>query len=385
MSTSRRSFLQVIAQIPLWITLPNGIALAARLRVETLRHWPEPQRTRLVIDLSAAGQFTARVETSPPRAIVKITGAELGQSIDQSFPTDPLVKRVRARADAQGVELILDLSRPCSLHSFPLEPNEAGKGHRIVMDVSPQLSASEAQEATTSRLRQIEEVRKSGDRIIAIDPGHGGEDPGTVWGRSLREKDIALEVAQRLVARLKPRSGLRPVLTRDADFFVPLARRQQIAREYGAETFISLHVNAARAQEARGAEVYFLSMKGAADKAARELVDRENAADLVGGVTQAQVEEPIVDILMGMKRDRTMRESERLAETLLLRLGNVKNATVRGVKQGPLAVLKSIDKPSVLVELGFFTNVADRKLLADPHSLDRYSQELADGIADYLG
>jgi N-acetylmuramoyl-L-alanine amidase len=201
----------------------------------------------------------------------------------------------------------------------------------------------------------------------------------------LREKDIALEVSKLLETRLRQKPGLRPVMTREADYFVPLARRQQIAREFGAETFISLHVNAARTAEARGAEVFFLSLKGAVDKAARELIDRENAADLVGGVTEGKAEEPIVDILMGMKRDRTMKESERLAETLLRRLGQVQNSEVRGVKQGPLAVLKSIDKPSVLVELGFFTNVADRRLLADSKSLDRYSKQLADGIADYFG
>jgi N-acetylmuramoyl-L-alanine amidase len=384
MSISRRSFLQILAQIPVWVTLPSGVVAAARLRVQALRHWPEPERTRLVLDLSAAARFEAHAEKDPPRIVLRILSADLSQSIDQRFAGEELVERVRARPVDDGVELVIDLKRPCELNSFPLEPNEAGKGHRIVLDVSPRLSEHEQAAATAERLSRIEEVRRSGDRIVALDAGHGGEDPGTVWGRSLREKDIALEVAKLLEKRLHKQSGLRPVMTRTGDYFVPLARRQQIAREFGADTFVSLHVNAAGSKQARGVEIYFLSLKGAVDKAARELIDRENAADIVGGVTPEKVQEPIVDILMGMKRDRTMKESERLAEILLRRMLEVGETAARGVKQGPLAVLKSIDKPSVLVELGFFTNPTDRKLLANSRTLDGYSRELARGIVDYL-
>ncbi len=174
------------------------------------------------------------------------------------------------------------------------------------------------------------------------------------------------------------------MLTRDSDFFVPLGQRQAIAKRYGAHVFISLHVNAARSGTARGAEIFFLSPKGAEDKAARELVDRENAADLVGGVPPDQVQAPLVDILMDMTRNSTMRDSERLAEALLGRLGNVQGAHTRGIKQGRLAVLKSIDKPSVLVELGFFTNAADRKLLANSRVQRHYAAVLAEGVRDYL-
>jgi len=344
MSISRRNFLQILAQVPLWVTLPSGVVVAARLNVKALRHWPEPQRTRLVVDLSHAAKYSSRQEDNPARVILNIESAELSRSIDQNFPSDDLVKRVLARNTSQGVELVVELSRPCELNAFPLAPNDAGQGYRIVLDVAPRLSVSEAAAVNATRLEKIEEVRRSGDRIIALDAGHGGEDPGTVWGRSLREKDIALEVTKRLEKRLHKQAGLRAVMTRDGDYFVPLAQRQMIAREFGAETFISVHVNAARSSQARGAEVYFLSLKDAVDKAARELVDRENAADLVGGVSEEQVQEPIVDILMGMKRDRTMKESERLAEILVDRLGEVRHSKVRGVKQGPLAVPKGVQE-----------------------------------------
>jgi N-acetylmuramoyl-L-alanine amidase len=227
-------------------------------------------------------------------------------------------------------------------------------------------------------------VRESGDVIVGIDPGHGGEDPGTVWGRSLREKEIALEVGRLLSEQLRRHAGVRPVLTRDADYFVSLGRRPALAHQYGAHLFVSLHVNAARSRTARGAEVFFLSLQGAEDKAARELVDRENAADLVGGVPPDQVDEPLVDILMDMTRNHTMKDSERLAEVLLQQLNRVSGAAIRGIKQGPLAVLKSIDVPSVLVELGFFTNTDDRKLLGNARTQRQYAENMARGIVDFL-
>lgn len=381
-SCSRRRFLELVASIPLVASLPNGLWAAARIDVRALRHWPDPEKTRLVFDLDQETPFEARVLRKPHRVELSLPAAELANAgpWESRFPRDPLLERIVATQGAKGVEVRVELSRAARLSAFRLPPNDAGRGHRIVLDMAPELTAAEQEQA----LARVRAVRESGDRVIAIDPGHGGEDPGTVWGRSLREKEIALDVGQSLARELAVTPGLRPVLTRDADFFVPLGRRQVLAKQYGAHVFVSLHVNAAHSRTARGAEIFFLSPKGADDKAARELVDRENAADLVGGVPPDQVDAPLVDILMDMTRNSTMRDSQRLAETLLVRLESVQGGRTRGIKQGPLAVLKSVDKPSVLVELGFFTNADDRKLLANSRTQGHYAQQLARGIRDFL-
>ncbi len=372
----------MIASLPLLVALPSGVWARARVAVRALRHWPDPEKTRLVFDLDEDTVFESRVDRAPHRVTLRLPHALLDgrPGWERRFPEDARIERLVARQTSDGVEIVIELARKSSVSAFPLAPNEVGRGHRIVIDITPELTAAEQEQA----LARVRAVRESGDRIIAIDPGHGGEDPGTVWGRSLQEKAVALEVSLVLARELASMPGVRPVMTRDADFFVPLGRRQAIAKRYGAHLFVSLHINAARSRDARGAEIFFLSPKGAEDKAARELVDRENAADLVGGVPPDQVQEPLVDILMDMTRNSTMRDSQRLAEVLLQRLETVHGARTRGIKQGRLAVLKSIDKPSVLVELGFFTNVEDRKLLASARTQQHYARQLAQGIRDFL-
>jgi len=381
-SSSRRQFLEVLASVPLLVLLPSGLWAQAQVHVRAFRHWPDPEKSRLVFDLDANTSFETRILRDPHRVILRLPRATLasGERWEQLFPKDARLERIEFRQAAAGVEIVIGLARAAAVESFTLPPNDAGRGHRIVLDITPELTAAEREQA----LARVRAVRDSGDRIIAIDPGHGGEDPGTVWGRSLLEKEIALEVGRSLARELAGVPGVRPVLTRDADYFVPLGRRQAIAKQYGAHVFVSLHVNAARSGGARGAEIFFLSPQGAEDKAARELVDRENAADLVGGVPPDQVNAPLVDILMDMTRNSTMRDSERLADVLLHRLGQVDGGQTRSIKQGRLAVLKSIDKPSVLVELGFFTNADDRKLLASARTLQHYAAQLAHGLRDFL-
>jgi N-acetylmuramoyl-L-alanine amidase len=381
-SCCRRSFLRTLCQIPILLALPPALAHAARTRVLGLRHWPEPEQTRLVFDVDAAARIIVQAEGSDLAALV-VDNAELTRSLNRGFPQDPLLRELRATQLGNTVEIRLLLLRPCNVEAFTLPP-EGGRGHRLVVDLSPRLTQAEQAARSARHAARIDALRRSGEIVVAIDPGHGGEDPGTIWGDTLREKDVALQVAQHLERQLEPVAGVRGVLTRTADYFVPLGRRQRIARDFGASVFVSIHVNSAPSSAASGAEIFFLSLQDAVDKGARELIDRENAADLVGGVAPAQVHEPIVDILVGMTRNNTMRESERLAEVLLQRLGQHTGVT-RGIKQGPLAVLKSIDKPSVLVELGFITNAGDRRLLADARARSAFAERMASGIVEYLG
>ena len=375
---SRRSLLTFLASVPLWVALPGGRLLAATLRVRQLRHWSAPDHTRVVLDLDAEAHFDTRLLHEPERLLVEIRGGEIARP--QRIPVqDGLVRTLSIEPSPGGVLVQVVLEREAGYAAFPLPPNAGSRSHRIVLDVLKRLTETEKR----AQEREVEQVRQSGDVVIAVDAGHGGNDPGCV-GRDLVEKEVALDVARRLAAILDSHPGRRSVLTRGRDYFVPLAQRPQFARRFGAQVFVSIHANSAASSSARGSEVYFLSLQAAADKAARDLVDRENAADLVGGVPPERIQEPLVEILMNLKQNDTIRRSERLGELVLRRLEQVPGGESRGLKQGPLAVLKSFASPSVLVELGFVTNARDARLMRSPAALQRYAAQLAVGIEDYL-
>jgi N-acetylmuramoyl-L-alanine amidase len=358
------------------VLCPGGLRAAA-LGAGRVRSWSAPDHTRIVFDLDADLPFDSRMFHDPETVVLEIRGAVVASPWRKTVE-DQLVRSISVEPSGGGALVKVELVRPAGYAAFPLPPNSGGDSHRIVLDVLKKLTDAEKQ----AQDREAEAVRRSGDAVVVVDAGHGGNDPGCE-GNNLVESRLALDVAKRLAACLGERPGIRAILTRDGDYFLPLSQRPQVARRYGAQVFVSIHTNSASSAAARGVEVFFLSLEGAADKAAKELVDRENAADLVGGVPPERLQEPIVDILMNLKQNDTMRRSEHLGERVLERLDRVSDAK-RGLKQGPLAVLKSIGCPSVLVELGFLTNVQDAKLLRDERAKQRYAQQIALGIEDYL-
>ncbi len=382
--TSRRSFLTLLASFPILIVLPSGLLQAATLRLRQVRHWTAPDHTRLVLELDAPTRFSSRLLEDPSaasRLVIEIPGAILPEGLAElTVPVnDGLVRQVYGYVLGQSLLLRVELQRPADYDAFSLAPDVHGASARVVVDVRRKLSEVERREEDA----RVEAVRKSGDIVVAIDAGHGGNDPGCS-GHGVIEKEVALAVARQFATALAGRPRLRTVLTRDKDYFVPLGRRQQIARKYGAQIFVSIHTNAAPSSTARGPEVFFVSVQAAADRAARELIDRENAADLVGGVAAEQVSTPVLDIMVDLKRNSAMRRSERLGECVLKRMADLPGGEDRGLKQGPLAVLKSIDAASVLVELGFVTNKHDAVLMRDPAMHRRYARQLATAVDDFI-
>jgi N-acetylmuramoyl-L-alanine amidase len=375
---SRRTFLTLLAGVPILVTLPDGRVVAATLRIRALRQYSAPDHTRIVVELDAAARFETRVYQAPDRVVLEIPGAEADSTV---IPVDDgIVRRITVHGNLPGTVLVeAELVRPSDYAAFPLAPNAGGAKHRIVLDILKRFTEQERQ----AQEREAENVRQSGDVVVAIDAGHGGNDPGCS-GNGLTEKTVALGVAKQLAAILESKPRMRPVLTRQKDYFVPLGQRQKIAEKYGASIFVSIHCNSAASATARGTEVFFVSLQGAADKAAKELVDRENAADLVGGLPPSEIATPLVDILVDLKQKNAIRNSERLGEHVLRRMGQLPGTETRGLKQGPLAVLKSISCPSVLVELGFVTNKLDARLLGDPGTLRRYAEQICGGVEDYL-
>jgi len=376
---TRRAFLEFTLAVPVWLALPSGLVCAATLRVTGQRHWSAPDHTRLVFELDAPAQFATRAYSDPDRVVLEIHNAQHRDGDLEIVVDDGLIKRISFKNLPDSLLVRVELVRAADFSAFPLAPNAGGERHRIVLDVRKRLTAAEQ----AAQDRDTESVRKSGDVVVAVDAGHGGNDPGCS-GHRVVEKDVALAVAHLTAAAITRKPRLRAVLTRDRDYFIPLGRRPEIARRFDAGAFVSIHLNSAASPEASGSEVFFLSMKGAADKAARELIDRENAADLVGGVPPGEAATPVLNILMNMKQNQALRESERLGEIVLDKLATLPSNDSRGLKQGPLAVLKSITCPSVLVELGFVTNKRDARRMLDPDGQRRYAALIADGVAEFL-
>jgi len=369
-----------VLTLPLWVTLPSGLVRAATLRVTGLKRYSAPDHTRLVFELDAPMNSPRTRALGDSVVALEIPGAEYRSVETPISVQDGLVARLVFQNLAGSLGVRVELQRPADFSAFTLAPNAGGAQHRIVLDLRKRLNAAEREQAE----RETEAARRSGDVIVAVDAGHGGNDPGCN-GNGVLECEVALDVARGTRDAIAKKPGMRAVLTRDGNYFVPLGKRQEIARKYDARVFVSIHLNSGPSPAAHGSEVFFLSLKGAADKAARELVDRENAADQVGGVAPDERATALVDILWNMKQNEMMRQSERLGEIVLDRLGSIPGNEVRGLKQGPLAVLKSITCASILVELGFVTNSRDARLLQDPGVRRRFAAYIADGVADFVG
>jgi N-acetylmuramoyl-L-alanine amidase len=306
------------------------------------------------------------------------------------------VQQVRLNDLKSGkIQIVLDLHRLLDYSVFTLDDP-----HRIVVDVkhagppapgaSPVNGNKEADSKQGVTLVPAGEpttpvvaVRtpRTGPWIVAIDAGHGGEDPGATY-HGTQEKDITLDLAREVTRALEERTGVKPILVRKGDYFIPLRKRWDLAEEAKADLFVSLHCNANEDQRARGTEVYFLSLKGATDSRARELAERENEVDRRLGVAP---ETSVLDeIVEDMIQADVLMKSERLASECVNRLVVLGTVYERGVKQAGFEVLKSPRMPSILVEAAFISNKPENKLLRDEKWQKRFAGMLADGIDDYL-
>ncbi|HZF78270.1 MAG TPA: N-acetylmuramoyl-L-alanine amidase, partial [Rubrivivax sp.] len=221
--------------------------------------------------------------------------------------------------------------------------------------------------------------------IVAIDPGHGGEDPGAIGPTGLREKDVVLAVSLALRDKLNAVPGMRVMLTRDADFFVPLHERVRKARRVQADLFVSIHADAFIRPEARGASVFALSTKGASSSAARWMAEKENAADQVGGISVAQVRDAqVLQAMADMSTTAQIKDSLKLGNEVLTRIGQVGRLHKRQVEQAGFAVLKAPDIPSILVETAFISNPEEEEKLRDPEYRTQLVDALASGIRRYF-
>jgi N-acetylmuramoyl-L-alanine amidase len=348
----------------------------AEVQVRDIRLWAGPDATRVVLDLSNPAAHQLFTLENPRRVVVDLKPARIDLARVQLPSGQGLVRSVRA-ANRPGGEarVVLDLAGAAAPRSFLVRP-EGRYGHRLIIELDAQRARA-----------QVPVIRaEDGERelVIAIDPGHGGEDPGAIGRRGTREKDVVLAVARRLADHVNREPGMRAVLIRDGDYFLSLRQRIDRARMQRADLFISVHADAFKNPNARGSSVYVLSSKGATDEAARWLAARENAADLVGGVSLDDKDDMLASVLLDLSQNASIGASLEVGESVLNRLGAVNRLHKSSVQQAGFVVLKAPDIPSILVETAFISNLEEEQRLREARYQEQLAAAVMSGIREYF-
>ena len=313
----RRQLLNLLLVSPLF-TFPLG-AFATQIR--NARLWRSDDKLRLVFDLSGPVQYKTFSLTSPERVIIDLSGAGLSGDFSQLALKDSGITSIRSgHFGKSDTRIVLDLASPMQLNSFLLPPQD-GQGHRLVLDLTNATHAPRQIAAQPAPLvAPVDKAHPKRDIIVVVDPGHGGKDPGAIGSKGQREKDVVLSIAQLLAKRLKREKGFDVKLVRNDDFFVPLRKRVDIARQHKADMFISVHADAAPRLTASGASVYALSEGGATSATARFMAQRENGADLLGATTLLNLKDKdpmLAGVILDMSMNATIASSLQLGSCLL--------------------------------------------------------------------
>lgn len=333
---------------------------------------------RAIFDLSSPLDYSVFELSKPDRVVVDLRNASIASNFPE--PTDRgLLRALRTGHHGKdGVRVVFDLSNAVQPKSF-LMPPEHGVGYRLVVDL---YKKGDSRSSVVKSAKTI--VEKPRDIVIAVDAGHGGVDPGATGRDGTREKVITLAVARDLKQLIDKQPGMRAVLTRTGDSFIPLKRRYDIARKAKADLFVSIHADAYASSDARGSSVWTLSTRGASSEAARWLADRENRVDLVGGVSLDDKDNTLAAVLLDLSQSATLEASGAIAKRVLQSLAKI-GPTHRGyVEKANFVVLRSPDVPSILVETAFITNPTEEKRLTNPTQRKRLASAILDGVNDYF-
>ena len=351
--------------------------------ITDIRFWSAPDHARVVLDLTEPIQYEGFSQESPPQFWLELKVVSLQTREREVNVNDPFVKKMSlTKLGKDKVKLTLYQKKPLNVNVFTLKPYQ-DKPHRLVIDLVDIVQEKKEQEE-----RQREnESRPKGTKIVVIDPGHGGEDPGAIGPRKTMEKDIVLKVGEKVVHFLNQSKEIKAFLTRKGDYFIELKDRIKIAREYRADLFVSLHTDGSFNPQARGSSVYCLSLSGATDQAAKILADKENMSNLLGGASARPAsiaEDPNRDeILLDLMQNYSMKESFRFAESLLEDIKAVNPLKYPSYRQANFIVLKAPDIPSVLLEVAYITNKEDERLLKQNGFQERLARTLASSIKKY--
>ena len=377
--------------------------LFAASDVQSVRLWRAPDNTRLVFDLSGPVEHKIFTLTAPDRLVIDVTGATLKAELDKLALQNTPVASLRAgQHDANTLRVVVDLHAPVSPKSFSLAPNQQ-YGHRLVVDLFDQATAARAATqppatATPSTpatpvsptLPAVKLPATSGgkrDIVIAIDAGHGGEDPGAIGPGKVYEKHVVLQISKELQRQINAEKGFRAELVRTGDYFIPLRKRTEIARKKGADLFVSIHADAAPRSAAYGASVFALSDRGATSETARWLADSENRSDLIGGagnVSLGDKDQMLAGVLLDLSMTASLSSSLNVGQKVLSNMGRITPLHKRRVEQAGFMVLKSPDIPSILVETGFISNPSEAKKLQTASHQQALARSIHSGVRQFF-
>ncbi|NND00071.1 MAG: LysM peptidoglycan-binding domain-containing protein [Gammaproteobacteria bacterium] len=403
----------VILTAAILLQIPVAAAKSSPRQIENLRIWHSPDKTRVVFDVSADVKHQMFSLTDPLRLVVDIENADLSMKLPQLDPANKHISAVRSgRPGGTRLRFVFELKSPLQANDFVLSPNEL-YGHRLVVDLQEvavsqapsgtattpfavagssiaekdNAAAANAQSASAARISSATLANAAAAEarplLIAIDAGHGGEDPGAVGHRGSREKQITLEIARELKKIVDQDPQMKGYMVRQGDYYIKLHDRRQLARKVNADMFISIHADAFKNRSARGISVFALSQGGATSAMARALAAKENASDLIGGVSLADKDDMLAKVLVDLSMTNTISESVNFGGRVLNELGKLGKLHSKRVEQAGFAVLKSPDIPSILVEAGFITNRDEERKLRSRQYQQKLARAIYNAIRDY--
>ena len=415
-----------------FVLLLGEIDIAWGAKILGVRVWPSEDYTRITLESDKPLPITQQILTNPDRLVVDVQGLELNPTLKDLVakvkPNDPYVSQIRVGQFQPGiVRLVFDLKEPIKPQLFTLDP--IGEyNYRMVFDLYPSTPPDPLMELVKSSSRKETALAKSNEEIdliaqfaakkdlpkitatptapvaqaipdtkeapapakykrlitIAIDPGHGGEDPGAIGSMGSKEKNVVLSIAKRLRDKIEGESYMRPFLTRDGDYFVPLNVRVQKARRVEADLFVSIHADAFIQPHAKGASVFALSQLGASSSMARWMANKENASDLIGGINIKTKDQQVANLLLDMSTTAQIKDSLQVGNSILKQIGGFAPLHKGKVEQASFAVLKAPDIPSILVETAFISNPQEEARLNDDGYQDRIAEAILKGIKEYF-
>jgi N-acetylmuramoyl-L-alanine amidase len=430
-SLSKRKHLKTSAKLFSLVLLLGEMEIAWGAKILGVRIWPSEDYTRITLESDKPLPITQQILSNPDRLVVDVQGLELNPTLKDLVakvkPNDPYVSQIRVGQFQPGiVRLVFDLKEPIKPQLFTLDP-VAEYNYRMVFDLYPTTPPDPLMELVKSSARKETALAKSNEEIdliaqfaakkeapkavtpaapvaqaipetkeapapakykrlitIAIDPGHGGEDPGAIGAMGSKEKNVVLSIAKRLRDKIEGEAYMRPFLTRDGDYFVPLNTRVQKARRVEADLFVSIHADAFIQPHAKGASVFALSQLGASSSMARWMANKENASDLIGGINIKTKDQQVANLLLDMSTTAQIKDSLQVGNSILKQIGGFAPLHKGKVEQASFAVLKAPDIPSILVETAFISNPQEEARLNDEGYQDRIAEAILKGIKEYF-
>jgi N-acetylmuramoyl-L-alanine amidase len=348
--------------------------------VSGLRVWTDPDKTRAVLDLSERAEYQLFALQNPDRVVIDLDASKLREALQFSPEHAGVISGVRhGTSEHDTLRVVFDLTASSKIKSFLLDPT-GQYGYRLVVDLY-----NETAENNASTVKQISDVSQADrDVVVAIDAGHGGEDPGAMGPKRTREKDAVLAIARELKKAIDGRQGMHAVLVRDGDYYIPHRERYEKARRNRADLFVSVHADAFRNAKVAGGSVFVLSRRGASSEFARRLANSENNSDLVGGVTLNDKDDVLASVLLDLSQSATMEASNMVAQNVFSAMSAFGKTHKNTVEAANFMVLKSPDVPSILVETAFISNPSEEAKLRDPDWQKKMADTIARGVQDYF-